>query len=883
MITLIDRYGATFAAECAVCAAGLAAQFHPNTRGPQHGASRSLRYRDASNVTNMWTFEPHSRVRSALAALPPDEYQVAVERLREFRGRSFSQNIAISFLCPTKKTWWEEDLVYVSSLDYDFSVVHFSLALLSCVDTVHDVETLFQLCETRDYAVWMIGQRMNLVCSMAVNVGRGVEPYLGELFDGNVSAQHKKRLAMMLAEFDTDVGLSELLSRADKKYVEPALLHALTLDSDRASRMLPRATGRVAQRLLREHLILNPLDEQEREQEQSPEVPEPVRGVLPTVLVHPPWQDIAETEPPAVIDAGPRARPLTLRWAEGERVQYRTAGDPYTPWMGSGRSWPSRVAEIETGDYWGLETLAYAPERLIQPLLAALPIPRAAWHPEDNLRRILGRFDSAAVEFVVDVVAAKPTHAAHVLMPVDGTRVVELMIKWRTSKTLRNTALTWFDRHIDTAAVHLIDTAVGPLGVSRTSAQRTLRELDQRGHREVILHAAQHRSPTVASAVAALLDSDPLLELPRSMPTLPTWIEPALLPPVTTTDGDTLRSHEVHNLSLMLALSRLDYVYAGLDIVRAAVDPHSLERFVWGLFERWQRAGYPESQGWVLDALSIVGGDETVRSLTPLLLQWPLQSAHRRAEVGLAVLANIGTDEALGALWRIAQGVRFPALTAKANAHISRIADELELTPAELADRLVPDFGLAADGALDLDYGNRSFVIRLDARLRPMVFDTDGTFRKSLPRPTSHDGDQARESYRRSVRFRKELAPVAAELLDRFERAMITQRLWPMRQLRTHLLTHPVMRGVECSRVRGSAQTPRKEVSIPEPPHAGAANDTQGHAPPNRCHQSRSQSPPQQPPGERSPANQSTFRVPCRTPPRSVSQKHDRTARNFVG
>lgn len=790
MAAVIDRYGSAFAAETAVLAAGLRGKFHPDPRGAQHGASESLEHRGAADLLNVWIFEPHTRVRSALANLPPSEYRAAVERLGGLRGRTLAQDIAISFLVPTEKTWWKQDLATVSALDYDFSGAHYSLALLSCVDTALDVETLFQLFETREQAVWMIGQRINLVYSMCINVGPGVESYLGELFDGNVSAQHKKRLAIVLAEFDTDEGFAELLARAEEKYVEPALLHALTLAPGRASRMLPAATGAVPERLLREHLIVQPTATANPDQSSGEEAR--VRAVLPTVLVSPPWEGNLAVEPPAVLGAGPTVYPLTLRWAAGEREQYRTAGNSYTPWTGGGRSWQARVAEIGVDGYWGLETLAYAPEELVRPLFGSLPMPRSVWRPERDLCRILGRFDSAAVEFVVDVVAAHPARAAQVLMPVDGGRVVGLMMKWLTSKTLRETALTWFDRHSETAAGYLVGTAVGPLGPARTSARRALRELDRRGHRETLLAAARERGSTVESGVTALLDADPLLELPSTMPLLPAWIEPALLPSVTTTDGEVLPAPEVRNLCLMLALSRLGSVYAGLDIVRATVDRQSLERFTWGLFERWRRAGYPDGQGWVLEALAIVGGDETVRSLTRLLLQWPLQSAHRRAEVGLSVLADIGTDAALGALWRIAQGLRFPALTGKAEAHIARIADELGLTRDELADRLVPDFGLTADGSLDVDYGGRSFTVWLDARLRPVVVDDDGAVRKSLPRPSSSDEEQARESYRNFGRFRRELAPVAAELVRRFERAMITQRRWPMCQVRAHLLTHPV-------------------------------------------------------------------------------------------
>ncbi|WP_169914603.1 DUF4132 domain-containing protein [Rhodococcoides yunnanense] len=790
-LALAERYAAGFAAQALVSAASLTFDYHPDPRGNQYPSSRSLGHRAVNDLINVWIFEPHSRIRTLLAAFDSHDYRQAVADVSGLRGQGMASNIASSFLFPTEKHWWQNDLAYTASLDYDVYGIHYAMALLSCVDTPADVESLFAIAPEREKAVWLIGQRMNLISSMCVNVGPGVEQYVGELFDGNVTAAHKKRLAMMLAEFDTDDGFAALLARSEKKYVEPALLHACASSPDRAGRLLPAATGVVARRLAEEHRRVHAVDDTSAVVSSTPEEAR-VRATLPTVLVDPPWETITVTGDPQVLVGDTVQRPLTVRWEEGEREDYATSGEPYVPWMSHTESWQGRVDRIKQDTYWGLETLAYAPEELIRPLLTSLPMPRSVWYPERDLRRILGRFDNEGAQFVVDVATAKPAHAAHVLMPIDGTVVAASMSKWLASKTLRGTAIAWFDRHIGTAADDLIATAVGPLGQERLQARRALRFLDRSDHRTTILAAARERGADTESDITALLDTDPLLELPTSMPTLPTWIEPALLPPILTTAADTVPAPEVANFCSMLAISRIDYPYAGLAIAATALDSESVEQFVLGLFERWQRAGHPEQQGWILDALGIVGTDETVRTLTPLLLRWPLQSAHRRADMGLTVLAAIGTDTALSALWRIAQGLRFPALKAKAEAHIERIADEMGLTPDELADRLVPDLDLTPDGSLDIDYGTRTFAIRLDARLQPIIIAGDGTIRRSLPRPAATDSETARDSYQRFLRFRKVLTPIAAELIERFEDAMITRRSWPLADVRAHLLTHPL-------------------------------------------------------------------------------------------
>ena len=137
----------------------------------------------------------------------------------------------------------------------------------------------------------------------------------------------------------------------------------------------------------------------------------------------------------------------------------------------------------------------------------------------------------------------------------------------------------------------------------------------------------------------------------------------------------------------------------------------------------------------MLTQLAHFADDDTVRLLAPKVREWPGQSQHKRAVTGLGVLGAIGTEAALRAIQGIADKVKFKALEQEARVQIEAIADGLGLSAEQLADRLVPDFGLGEASALVLDYGPRAFNVAFDEQLKPYVTDADGKPRKSLPKP----------------------------------------------------------------------------------------------------------------------------------------------------
>jgi hypothetical protein len=174
--------------------------------------------------------------------------------------------------------------------------------------------------------------------------------------------------------------------------------------------------------------------------------------------------------------------------------------------------------------------------------------------------------------------------------------------------------------------------------------------------------------------------------------------------------------------------------------------------------------------------------------------EWPTQGLHARAVEGLDVLARIGTDVALMHLHGIAQRVRSRPLQERAAAKMEEVARRRGLSPEQLADRLVPDLGLDADGSRVLDFGPRAFRVGFDAQLRPFVRDASGQRLSDLPRPgRSDDAARAEEATATWKALRRDARSVATAQIARLERAMCTRRRWDGTEFKVLLVEHPLV------------------------------------------------------------------------------------------
>lgn len=283
---------------------------------------------------------------------------------------------------------------------------------------------------------------------------------------------------------------------------------------------------------------------------------------------------------------------------------------------------------------------------------------------------------------------------------------------------------------------------------------------------------------------------------PTKIPTLPTFYQPSIWTrPVLKANAQSLPDNALLHLGEMLRFPQEEALYPGLLQVKDACTADSLAEFAWDLFTAWQTAGAPSKESWAFTALGVLGNDDTARKLTPLIRAWPGESQHKRATVGLDILAAIGSDIALMQLNGIAQKLKFKALQERAKEKIADIAESRELTVAELEDRLAPDLGLDDNGSLLLDFGPRQFTVSFDETLKPFVRDVSGSRLKDLPKPNKSDYEsQANDAVNRYKLLKKDARTVAAQQVARLESAMCLRRRWSPENFQLFLVVHPLVR-----------------------------------------------------------------------------------------
>ncbi|WP_033218837.1 DUF4132 domain-containing protein [Kitasatospora phosalacinea] len=751
--------------------------------------------------------------RRALAAADGAEYASVLEELAQLRATTPLRRAVTAYLVPERPDWVDECLAEASVYGPRSAQVLRTL-LLSALGSAEQVER-FGPTDIRSYLHW----DHQVVATLADGVGPAAGRLVAGALDWQTVGEAMRRYADYLAEFPTDEAMAGLVGRVTDKHVRPALLVAAERYPVRAVRVLseaarrPGADARAARQFLNGQVaglrsrlpeLLPRLDEETAafvlslDGAREP-LPEAGPELLPALLVDPPWERARSAREPrtltgATADDGPE-----LHWLEGELERF--ADDSARRWeFPADIDWVAVAnrARSEPSVWQRCRVLAQGPAEVVAPLLES-------WHPqalvdgdESLLRPVLAKYGTAALRLLHGPALARPAQTAPVLLPVRDATVAGVMADALLRlKSVQPVARSWFARHGVAGALLLVPAAVGKAGRARSAAENALRLVAaEQGARALLAAVAERHGDEVAGAVADVLGADPLeAALPPKLPAFPAWLRVGALPQVLLADGGgALPQPAVRNLVTMLQVGKVHEPYPGLAAVAPALRADTLTAFAWAVFEEWWQAGMPSPDGWALHALGVLGDDGTARRLAPMVREWPGQSAHQRAVEGLEVLAAIGTDTALVQLHGIAQRVKFKALKARAQEKIAEIAGTLGLTAEQLADRLVPDLGLDADGSTVVDYGSRTFTVGFDEQLRPYVRDQDGKRRKDLPAPGAKDDPELAPAERkRFAALKKDVRALAADRITRLETAMVTERTWSAGEFTELLLGHPLL------------------------------------------------------------------------------------------
>ena len=541
---------------------------------------------------------------------------------------------------------------------------------------------------------------------------------------------------------------------------------------------------------------------------------------LPPLLREPPWRGKTRQAELPTLALTPSPRPDTLHWPPGvahelppkavrrpddeKRQENLRAQLKIAPaaWARVLAGEPLQLGDVPpASDY----AFAWIGDLFALPEAAALSLwnhcPPQHWacygDPKPELTAMLAKWGPAAIPGFAGYAKAHVADVLELAQIVDSPLIAPAALHaLRRTRAARPHAIAWLRAYPDTACSAAIPLAFGKDKAARNDAAFALRWLVREGFESTVKDAAASYGAKAVPAVQALLDADPLLILPARMPTLPSFFVAASLHrPELRAGGGALPIAAMEHIGTMLAISKLDAPYAGLDVVREACTPASLASFAWDVFEAWMAADSPSHTSWAFTALGLLGDDETARRLTPRIREWARKQHRPRALAGVDVLAAIGSDVALMHLDGIASKEKVKPLQERAKEKIAAVAEARELTAAELADRLVPDLGLDSRGTLQLDFGPRQFSVGFDESLEPFVRDAQGARLKAFPRPQqSDDAERAAAATVRWKAMKEDAKAVASLQVVRLELAMVDRRRWRAKDFRLYHVEHPLMR-----------------------------------------------------------------------------------------
>ncbi|GAA4934158.1 DUF4132 domain-containing protein [Actinoplanes utahensis] len=802
----IRERGLVFAAEAVVTMASLVIVDDRKHTSQRLDTDQGVRHRRPHEVGRAWQgslLRMVLRVRQALATASDSDHAAVVAALRPLRAEHPCTRAATAVLVPEQREWIAEETAAAVATGDSF----LAGALLSAVSTEADVRALYPVANE-----YMLVFSLAPLLTLLDGAGPAAAPALFHWFDEAFDdAESKRRLLSVLALIPGDEVTRGLIERISVRHVTPALLEHADRFPARVLRLLAEHPGaRAVDDLLRGHLLkhrdladrvvpdLSPAAADRIGRilaDEAAAVPPAPLSAVPALLADPPWKHVTPPAKPIVISGLTCDDPATLDWPAGERERWsqtRIHRD------GGAREWATHASRMAVTRLDAREAAILfldAPEETARQAMRDWQ-PGNVWDAGSHMRPVAARYGLDALPALLRLARRGPSEMADMMLPFAAPEVAVLAADWLARlKSLRETALEWLLRHPVVAARALIPPALGKIGTARRQAENALLALHANGHTATVRAAAESYGEAVSAAVEPLLATDPAAILPTRIPEAPAWATAGLLRPVLLRDGSgTLPDEAVTNLVVALAMSRLDTPYPGLDLVRDACEPSSLAEFAWSLFEQWQAAGANAKENWALDALGLLGDDETVRRLFPLILAWPGESGHNKAVTGLRVLTTIGSDVALMHLYGIAQRSRFTGLKNAAREKMAEVADALGLTAEQLADRLVPDFGLDADGSLRLDYGPRQFVVGFDEQLKPFVTDSAGKRLKALPKPGAKDDPElAPAACQRFTALKKDVRTVATDQVRRLEQAMVTNRRWTGAEFRRLFIEHPLL------------------------------------------------------------------------------------------
>ncbi|MDT9717935.1 DUF4132 domain-containing protein [Paenibacillus sp. ClWae2A] len=289
---------------------------------------------------------------------------------------------------------------------------------------------------------------------------------------------------------------------------------------------------------------------------------------------------------------------------------------------------------------------------------------------------------------------------------------------------------------------------------------------------QILLDTADLSPEYAHAALADQADSKKLSRL--------SWLSLKDLPSLMRTEDNQPLDDRIKLYVLVQSLDHTSGPNERLNELRDYVSEVSLARFASELLQVWIQEGAPAKEKWVMYVSALFGDIQIVNILAPQIKEWTENSRGAIAADAVKVLAYLKDPSALMAIDKIKRGVKNRQVKGAAEEALQLAADNMGLTSEQLEDRLVTTLGFDEKGTMQLSYGERSFLVKVNGDLQVVVLNEEtGKSVKSLPAPAQKDdAELAAQSKARFTQLKKDLKSMVNIQAQRLEESLSKQRLW---------------------------------------------------------------------------------------------------------
>jgi hypothetical protein len=234
--------------------------------------------------------------------------------------------------------------------------------------------------------------------------------------------------------------------------------------------------------------------------------------------------------------------------------------------------------------------------------------------------------------------------------------------------------------------------------------------------------------------------------------------------------------------------------------VLAHIDREKSAPFAAALVEGFLHSEQAAADRWALTLGGLLGDNRVITLLLPRIHDWCENSRHKLAEYAAQAISLLPGNEPLMVLDTLSNRYRskFKNVGKACAEAFNAAATARGITPDELGDMVVPDFGFDADGIRRFEWqgGKVSAELTPDFKLTWFDPDTDKSW-KSLPASAPDDIKSEVKT------LTKLLREAVKGQTARLELTLVRQRRWPVAKWRELYEHHPLLRSFASNLVWG--------------------------------------------------------------------------------